>query len=200
VSETRFIAIGADIGGTFTDVVAVDERAGAIHSAKVLTTPERPEVAVLAAVDQMLRLTETAAVNIRTLVHGTTLATNAIIERKGARTLLFTTEGFRDALETRTELRYDLHDLFIKFPVPLVPRRRRIGVSERTLFDGSIETSLFTDEIAKALASEQAKEVEAIAICFLHSYANPTNEIAAKIVAEQIFRVWSMTQNHPYHR
>jgi N-methylhydantoinase A len=186
VSEARFISIGADIGGTFTDIVVVDERTRVVHSAKVLTTPNQPEAAVLTAVDQMLNLTETTAADIRTLVHGTTLATNAIIERKGARTLLLTTKGFRDALETRTELRYDLYDLFIQFPAPLVPRRRRIGVSERTLFDGSIETPLLADDIAKALGSEHAKEVEAIAICFLHSYANPTNEIAAKAIVEQI--------------
>ncbi len=186
MSETRFIAIGADIGGTFTDIVVIDERTSLIHSAKVLTTPDRPEAAVLEAVDQMLSLTKTAAGDIRTLVHGTTLATNAIIERKGARTLLLTTKGFRDALETRTELRYDLHDLFIQFPEPLVPRRRRIGVSERSLFDGSIETALLTEDITKALKSEHAKELEAIAICFLHSYANPENEIAAKAAVEKI--------------
>ncbi len=186
MSEARFIAIGADIGGTFTDVVVIDERSHAIHSAKVLTTPEQPEVAVLTAVDEMLKRTEIAAANIRTLVHGTTLATNAIIEGKGARTMLLTTKGFRDALETRTELRYDLYDLFIQFPKPLVPRRRRIGIPERTLFDGSIETPLEADDIALGLESEHAKEIEAIAICFLHSYANPANEIAAKAAVERI--------------
>ena len=148
MSEHRFIAIGADIGGTFTDIVVIDERTSLIHSAKVLTTPDRPEAAVLEAVDQMLSITKTDAADIRTLVHGTTLATNAIIERKGAKTLLLTTKGFRDALETRNELRYDLHDLFIQFPEPLVPRRRRIGVSERSLFDGSIEIPLLCRDVS----------------------------------------------------
>ena len=110
MSDARYIAIGADIGGTFTDVVVVDERTHAIHSAKVLTTPEHPERAVLAAVDEIMQRAGALPGSIRTLVHGTTLATNAIIERKGARTLLLTTKGFRDALETRTELRYDLYD------------------------------------------------------------------------------------------
>ena len=127
-SKTRFVTIGADIGGTFTDVVIIDELKRSIYSTKILTTPEEPELAVLRAVDEMLSLTSTVAANIRILVHGTTLATNAIIERKGARTLLLTTKGFRDALETRDELRYDLHDLFIEYPQPLVPRRRRLGI------------------------------------------------------------------------
>ena len=185
MSDNRYISIGADIGGTFTDVVVVDERTHAIHSAKVLTTPEQPENAVLTAVDEMLQHTGARPACIRTLVHGTTLATNAIIERKGARTLLLTTKGFRDALETRTELRYDLYDLFIRFPEPLVPRRRRIGITERTLFDGSQMTPLLADDVQEALAGEHAQGVEAIAICFLHSYANPQNEIAAKAVVEQ---------------
>ncbi|MFY0611356.1 MAG: hydantoinase/oxoprolinase family protein [Hyphomicrobiaceae bacterium] len=184
MSEVKHIAIGADIGGTFTDVVVVDERNHAIHSAKVLTTPEQPERAVLTAVDDMLQRVAAPPSALRTLVHGTTLATNAIIERKGARTLLLTTKGFRDALETRTELRYDLYDLFIQFPEPLVPRRRRIGIEERTLFEGSVQKPLVLEEIEAALSSEHAQDIEAIAVCFLHSYANPANEIAARSVIE----------------
>ena len=185
MSDEKYIAIGADIGGTFTDVVVVDERTHAIHSAKVLTTPEQPENAVLSAVDEMLQQVGASPSSIRTLVHGTTLATNAIIERKGARTLLLTTKGFRDALETRTELRYDLYDLFIQFPEPLVPRRRRIGITERTLFDGAIQTPLQPEDVREALAGEHAQDVEAIAICFLHSYANPANELAAQAAVAQ---------------
>lgn len=185
MSETKYIAIGADIGGTFTDVVVVDERTHAIYSAKVLTTPEKPEQAVLAAVDEMLQSTAAPPDSIRTLVHGTTLATNAIIERKGARTLLLTTRGFRDALETRTELRYDLYDLFIQFPEPLVPRRRRIGVSERTLYDGAVQVPVQLDDVSAALASAHAEGVEAIAVCFLHSYANPANERGARTAIEE---------------
>ena len=186
MSDKKYIAIGVDIGGTFTDVVVVDQRTHAIHSAKVLTTPERPEDAVLAAVDEMLELTAASPDAIQTLVHGTTLATNAIIERKGARTLLLATKGFRDALETRTELRYDLYDLFIQFPEPLVPRRRRIGITERTLYDGAVATPLCTDDIRAALASDHAADVEAVAVCFLHSYANPANEEAARAVIEEV--------------
>ena len=183
--EARHISIGVDIGGTFTDVVVIDDKTRAIHSAKVLTTPQQPQQAVLTAVNQMLALTGAPPGAIRTLVHGTTLATNAIIERKGAQTLLLTTKGFRDALETRTELRYDLYDLFIQFPEPLVPRRRRIGITERTMFDGAITTPLSQADIAAALASEHARDIEAVAVCFLHSYANPDNERAAGALVEQ---------------
>ena len=180
MSTKRRLAIGVDIGGTFTDVVVVDNETRAIHSAKVLTTPHQPERAVLNAVDEMLVKTSALASAIRTIVHGTTLATNAIIERKGARVLLLTTGGFRDALETRTELRYDLYDLFIQFPEPLVPRRRRIGVSERTTYDGAILTALDAADVANALKMSEAEGIEAVAVCFLHSYANSINEKAAR--------------------
>ena len=180
MSTTRRLAIGVDIGGTFTDVVVVDNETRAIHSAKVLTTPDQPERAVLDAVDEMLAKTSAPASAVRTIVHGTTLATNAIIERKGARVLLLTTAGFRDVLETRTELRYDLYDLFIRFPEPLAPRRRRIGVTERTTYDGDVLTPLDAGNIADALASPAADGTEAVAVCFLHSYANATNENAAR--------------------
>jgi N-methylhydantoinase A len=116
---------------------------------------------------------------VRTVVHGTTLATNAIIERKGARTALLATRGFRDSLETATELRYDLHDLFIEFPEPLVPRDLRIGITERMRFNGERLTPLAESEVARALEVFAADGVESVAICFLHSYANPANEEAA---------------------
>lgn len=176
VEQSKHIAIGVDIGGTFTDVILVDERAGSVYSAKVLTTPEHPAQAVLTAVAQVLEQARARHDAVRTIVHGTTLATNAIIERKGARTALLTTRGFRDALETGTELRYDLHDLFIEFPEPLVPRGRRIGVGERVRFDGQVLTPLVETEIRDALQALGAENIEAIAVCFLHAYANPANE------------------------
>lgn len=184
--EVKNIAIGVDIGGTFTDIVLIDENSGALFSAKVLTTPEQPARAVLTAVDQVLEQAGAKPSAVRTIVHGTTLATNAIIERKGARTALLTTKGFRDVLETGTELRYDLHDLFIAFPEPLVPRARRIGISERTHFDGRIVSAADEAEIGEALRALAADGVEAVAVCFLHSYANPANE---DVVAEVAARV-----------
>ena len=179
MEQSKEIAIGVDIGGTFTDVILVDERIGSLYSAKVLTTPEHPAQAVLAAVAQVLEQAQARHYGIRTIVHGTTLATNAIIERKGARTALLTTRGFRDVLETGTELRYDLHDLFIEFPEPLVPRDRRIGISERVRFDGQVLASLAEAEVREALGALQAENIEAVAVCFLHAYANPANEEAA---------------------
>jgi N-methylhydantoinase A len=186
VSGEKFLAIGVDIGGTFTDLVLVDEVKRTIHSTKILTTAQEPERAVLDAVSHILASVDATADRIRTLVHGTTLATNAIIERKGSPTLLLTTKGFRDVLETRTELRYDLYDLFIQFPEPLVPRRRRIGVSERTTYDGKIATPLSRDDVAAALEAEAARGVESVAICFLHSYANPQNEAEAKAIIQDM--------------
>lgn len=182
----KYLAVGVDIGGTFTDVVMVDESTRSIYSAKVLTTSKEPEKAVLAAVSELLNRNGGSASAIRTLVHGTTLATNAIIERKGAKTVLLTTAGFRDVLETRTELRYDLYDLFIQFPEPLVPRRRRIGVDERTSYDGQVLTPLKREAVGEALASKHAEGAEAVAICFLHSYANPQNEQAAREAIHEI--------------
>jgi N-methylhydantoinase A len=179
VEQSKHIAIGVDIGGTFTDVILVDERAGSVYSAKVLTTPEQPAQAVLTAVAQVLEQAKARHDAVRTIVHGTTLATNAIIERKGARTALLTTRGFRDTLETGTELRYDLHDLFIEFPAPLVPRHRRIGIAERVRFDGQVLAPLAEAEVREALRALKAEDIEAVAVCFLHAYANPANEEAA---------------------
>ena len=179
MDPSKQIAIGVDIGGTFTDVMLIDERSRSIFSAKVLTTPGQPAQAVLSGVAQVLEQAKAPHAAVRTVVHGTTLATNAIIERKGARTALLATRGFRDALETATELRYDLHDLFIEFPEPLVPRDRRIGITERTRFDGEVGTPLAESEVAHAVEAFAGDGVEAVAICFLHSYANPANEEAA---------------------
>jgi N-methylhydantoinase A len=179
VEKSKDLAIGVDIGGTFTDVVLIDERADDIYSAKVLTTPSHPAQAVLTAVAEVLEQRNADHDTIRTIVHGTTLATNAIIERKGARTALLTTRGFRDALETGTELRYDLYDLFIEFPEPLVPRERRIGIAERVRFDGQVLAPLGEAEVRAALQALRAEAIEAVAVSFLHAYANPANEEAA---------------------
>ncbi len=186
MEDDKTIAIGVDIGGTFTDVILLDEVAGSMHAAKVLTTPGRLHEAVLAAVAEVLTLANARYQAVRTIVHGTTLATNAIIERKGASMALLTTRGFRDALETRTELRYDLYDLFIEFPEPLVERHRRLGITERVRFDGRLETPIVAAEVHEALRLLGCESIEAIAVCFLHAYANAANEqAAAKIIEAQ---------------
>ena len=121
--------LGVDIGGTFTDLVAVDETTGAVHVGKVLTTPKDPAHGVEGGIQGLLGEAGVAAAAVRAVVHGTTLATNALIERKGARTALLTTSGFRDTLEIRSEGRYDMYDLFIDPPPPLVPRHLRHEVT-----------------------------------------------------------------------
>ena len=121
--------LGVDIGGTFTDVAL--EAGGRRYSAKILTTPEAPERAVLEAIGTVLRETALAPADLSIIIHGTTLATNAIIERKGAKTALLTTEGFRDTIEIRHENRFEQYDVNIDLPPPLVPRRLRFPVRER---------------------------------------------------------------------
>src|SRR5690349_14946621 len=142
-------AIGIDIGGTFTDLVALDARGGmTVH--KVLTTAD-PSDGALAGFGQLLELAGVAVADVDVVVHSTTLITNALIERTGARTALLATKGFRDVLEMRTEQRYDLYDLFLRWPDPLVPRERRIGVTERMTRDGTTLAAPDHDEVATAV-------------------------------------------------
>ena len=177
--------IGVDIGGTFTDLVWVDETTGAVRVGKLLTTPKDPSQAVEEGVVTLLHEAGAATTAVRALIHGTTLATNALIERKGARVGLLTTAGFRDAVEIGREGRYDMYDLFIDPPVPLVPRQLRVEVSERVQADGSILRPLDLAQARAAVAELGALGVEAIAICLLHAYRNPEHERAlARLCAE----------------
>ncbi len=166
--------LGVDIGGTFTDVAL--EIGARRWSAKILTTPEAPERGVLAAVGMVMADAGLAPAELSIIIHGTTLATNAVIERKGARTALLTTEGFRDTVEIRHENRFEQYDVNIDLPPPLVPRRLRFGVPERIDARGRVATPL--DEAAVARIAERlaASDVESVAIGYLHSYANPAHE------------------------
>ena len=168
--------LGVDIGGTFTDLVVIDEATGAARVGKILTTPKDPAHAVEQGIATLLEESRTAPGAVRAVVHGTTLATNALIERKGARTALLTTEGFRDALEIRHEGRYDMYDLFIDPPAPLVPRHLRLEVRERLLADGSVRQPLDEAGARQVIGELVAEGVEAIAICLLHAYVNPVHE------------------------
>jgi N-methylhydantoinase A len=170
--------IGADIGGTFTDLVAVDEAGALVRIAKVLTTPERPDEAVEHGIRGVLRAADLPASAVAHVVHGTTLFTNALIERKGARTALITTRGFRDAIEIGREHRYDMYDLFMERPTPLAPRHLRFELNERLLSDGSVLTPLDPGEVLRLIEILRAERVEAVAVCLLHSYRNPTHEQA----------------------
>ena len=176
-TEARY-RIGVDVGGTFTDIVL--EHGDTLTTAKVLTTPDAPDDAVLAGVDDVLARAGADPGKVALLIHGTTLATNAIIERKGALTGLVTTEGFRDVLDIGYESRYNQYDIMIEKPPALVPRERRLVVPERVDVNGRVLKPL--DEAAvEAVAGELARlEVESVGIGFLHSYANPAHERRAR--------------------
>ena len=168
--------VGADIGGTFTDLVLVDEAGTTFRIGKVLTTPDRPDDAVLAGLEELLGAACLPPRDVAHLLHGTTLFTNALIERKGARTALVTTKGFRDAVEIGREHRYDMYDLYMRRPTPLAPRHLRFELDERVLADGSVRKPLDEAELEILAAALAAERVEAIAICLIHSYANGAHE------------------------
>lgn len=175
-STARPYRIGVDIGGTFTDFLLLDDRDGSIAIGKTLTTPDAPARAVIEGIGELLETNGVRADEISQVVHGTTLVTNALIERKGAETGLLTTKGFRDAVEIGREHRYDLYDLFIDLPEPLVRRDRRLELDERMLSDGSVLTELSDDDVLAQVARLRAHGVEAVAVSLLHSYQNPAHE------------------------
>lgn len=170
--------IAADIGGTFTDVVL--QTHGAVHSCKVLTTPRQPELAVMQGILQLCRQAAIAPSQLALFVHGTTLATNALIERKGARTAFLTTAGFRDVLEMGYEKRYAQYDINIERPAELVPRPLRYGVAERMAADGTVLRALDDQAVIAAARAMRAQGVQAVAIGFLHAYAWPAHEQRAR--------------------
>ena len=172
--------IGFDIGGTFTDFVLADADVGTIRLHKCLTTPEDPSVGVLGGLSDLLGAAELSLGDVGQLVHGTTLVTNAIIERRGSTVALLTTRGFRDTLEFGHEQRYDIHDLFLSFPPELVPRRLRIEVDERISRDGDVIVPLNLEQARSAVSKLVDQGVTAVAVCFLHSYKNPTHEQAVR--------------------
>jgi N-methylhydantoinase A len=154
-------------------------------SAKVLTTPADPSIAVETGITRLLQ--HVAAREVGEVVHGTTLVANALIERAGATTALVHTRGFRDILTIRRELRYDLYDLFLEMPEPLVPRRLRFPVDERVLADGSVDRPLRPDEVRKVARRMDREGVQAVAVCLLHAYRNPEHEEAvARILAREL--------------
>ena len=169
--------VGVDIGGTFTDFVLVNEATGTMHFAKELTTPRDPSEAVLAGIRDLLVTHHVPLASVSAIVHGTTLATNAVIERRGATTGLLTTRGFRDLLDLARERRYDLFDLRLRFPAPLVPRVQRRELGERVRYDGEVLQPLDLREVDAAVDDlVQAHGIEALAVCLLHAYVNPRHE------------------------
>lgn len=179
--------IGTDIGGTFTDFVVLDDRTRELRLEKTLTTPHDPSEGIFDGLALLARNDGALLKDAAKLVHGTTLVINALIEQKGVKTALLTTAGFRDVIEMRNELRYDVYDLQIDYPKPLVPRALRFEVAERTLADGRIEKVPETSEIQAIATMLRAAGVRSVAVCFLHSYANAANERAvARLLAEHV--------------
>jgi len=170
--------LGIDIGGTFTDFVLEDVETGILRLGKTLTTPADASDGVIAGLEQLLAGTGVAASEIGVVIHGTTLATNAVIQRTGAPTGLLTTAGFVDVLAIGREARYDHYDLQIELPPPLVPRPLRRGVTERIDSDGSIATPLDLDQLGREVALLRDAGVASVAVCYLHAYKNPVHERA----------------------
>lgn len=176
------LIIGVDVGGTFTDLVAIDA-AGHTTFAKSPSTPQDQSIGVMAGLEELARRLGLSRAEMlaqtQRLVHGTTVATNALLERKGAKVALLTTEGHRDVLEMREGLKPNRYDLRSPPPEPLVPRELRFGVRERLRPNGEVSTPLDENSLGEAIAAIRSAGVTSVAICFLHSYRNPAHEIAA---------------------
>jgi len=179
--------VGLDIGGTFTDFILLDCLTKAVRLHKCLTTPHDPAEGALAGLAELAADAGLQLGQIDELVHGTTLVTNAIIERRGVKVGLLTTNGFRDNVEMGIEQRYDIYDLFLRFPEPLAPRALRREIDERISRDGAVLRPLDPNQVRREIAALAAAEVEAIAVCFLHSYRNPAHERAVAALAAREF-------------
>ena len=175
--QDRYYRLGCDIGGTFTDFVLLDDQTGEIKTGKCLTTPRDPSDAVEEGIRALEATTPDFVGKLDELIHGTTLVINSIIERKGARTGLITTKGFRDILEIGREIRYAPYDIFAEFPKPLIPRRYRLEVDERIRSDGTILRPLDPDDAVKTVRALVGMGVESIAVCLLNSFENPVHEL-----------------------
>ena len=178
--------LGIDIGGTFTDATLINETTGEIHIGKVPSTPKEPSRGFLAATQRLLRDNNISPASVSYLVHGTTIATNAIIERKLAKTGFVTTEGFRDMLEIARQIRPSLYDLQFEKPQPLVPRYLCFGVPERLDAKGKILTPLNETAVAKVAEQLLKEKVESVAICLMHAHANSNHEQRVAKIIEDI--------------
>ncbi len=175
----RTFRAGIDVGGTFTDLVAYDEDAGVLISIKVHTTRDDPSEGVFQSFQQFKGLFP-ETLETRELVHATTIATNILLEKKGAKTCLLTTKGFEDVLELRRHNRPQMYDLFQEISPPLVPRHLRIGITERLDGGGAVLIPIEKRELLDAIQAMQSQGVTSVAICFLHAYANPLHERMAR--------------------
>ena len=183
--EGKHYRLGCDIGGTFTDFVLLNDQTGEIKTGKCLTTPQDPSDAVEEGMRVLEATTPDFVAKLDELIHGTTLVINAIIERKGAKTGLITTQGFRDVLEIGREMRYAPYDIFAEFPRPLIPRRFRLEVDERVRSDGTILKALDPEEARKVVRTLLGMGVESMAVCLINSFENPAHELMLQEIIEK---------------
>lgn len=180
------VRIGVDVGGTFTDFTILDEEGGGVHYFKVPSTPKDPSEAIQEGVAEMLKDHNVAPEAVSHLGHGTTVATNMVIEHRGSATGLLTTKGFRDILEIGRQTRPNLYDYSIGKPVPLVAREHRIEITERVGADGGVITPLDEAGLETAVGTLKAAGVDSVAVCFLHSYRRADHEKSARAVLERL--------------
>ncbi len=181
----KFYRLGCDIGGTFTDFVLLNDQTGEIKIYKCLTTPKDPSDAVEHGIREMEKKTPGFIKAMDEVIHGTTLVINSIIERKGAKTGLITTKGFRDVLEIGRGIRYAPYDVFAEFPKPLIPRHLRLEVDERIRSDGTVLKSLDPEEARRVVRTLLDMGAESIAVCLINSFENPTHELMLKEIIEK---------------
>ncbi len=168
--------LAVDTGGTFTDLCVVDLKQGGLAVTKVPSTPSNPAVAVIQGIEKLVEEGKVTAEAVQFLLHGTTVATNALLEHKGARTALLTTEGFEDILQIGRQNRPDLYDFWARRPKPIVPRHLCYGVPERVLYTGEVFRPLDTERAEEIVRDIRKKEIRSIAVSLLHSYANRAHE------------------------
>ncbi|MBP1742031.1 MAG: methylhydantoinase [Deltaproteobacteria bacterium] len=185
IMNDKHYRLGCDIGGTFTDFVLLNDQTGELTINKCLTTPKDPSDAVEQGIRELEVKVPGFVEKMDEVIHGTTLVINSIIERKGARTGLITTKGFRDVLELGREIRYAPYDIFSEYPKPLVPRQFRLEVDERVRSDGSILKPLDPEEAKQVVRTLAAMGVESIAVCLINSFENPAHELMIKEIIEK---------------
>jgi len=197
IMNDKYYRLGCDIGGTFTDFVLLNDQTGEIMTGKCLTTPQDPSDAVEEGIRALEKATPDFVGKLDELIHGTTLVINSIIERKGARTGLITTKGFRDVLEIGREIRYAPYDIFAEFPKPLVPRKYRVEVDERIRSDGSVLKALDREEAQRAVRALLDMGIESIAVCLINSFENPAHEkIIEEVIAQEAPQVSASVSYH----
>jgi N-methylhydantoinase A len=182
------VRVAVDIGGTFTDIVLMTG-GGTLHESKVSTTPDDPSRTVVVGLDALLKEVGVDAAHVEEVLHGTTVGSNTILQRSGARTGLITTRGFRDVLEIGRIRMPDMFDLTWDKPKPLVPRRHRLEIFERIAADGSMVEPLNEASVMAAAEQLAAAGIEAVAICLINSYRNPAHEQRAEAILRDRFPV-----------